>query len=136
MSERKPYPSDLNDQEWEIVRPMIPPPKPGGRPREMDMREVLNAIFYVLKSGCQWDMLPHDFPPKGTVYHYFNTWRKDGTWAAINDQLREQLREELGREATPSAASIDSQSVKTTEKGAHGATTEARKSKAANGISS
>jgi putative transposase len=136
MSERKPYPSDLNDQEWELVEPLIPPAKPGGRPRDANMREVLNAIFYVLKSGCQWEMLPHDFPPKGTVYHYFNTWRKDGTWMYLNDRLREQLREKLGRETTPSAASIDSQSVKTTEKGAHGATMAARKSKAVNGISS
>jgi putative transposase len=136
MSERKPYPSDLNDPEWELVAPLIPPAQSGGRPREVDMREVLNAIFYVLKSGCQWDMLPHDFPPKGTVYHYFNTWRKDGTWAALNDRLREQLREELGREATPSAASIDSQSVKTTEKGGPAATMVAKKSKDANGISS
>ena len=135
MSERKPYPSDLNDYEWELVEPLVPPAKSGGRPRDADMREVLNAIFYVLKSGCQWEMLPHDFPPKGTVYHYFNTWRKDGTWAAINAQIREQLREELGREATPSAASIDSQSVKRTEKGGHAATRAAKKSKDANGIS-
>jgi putative transposase len=92
MSERKPDPSDLTDLEWEIAQPVIPPPKPGGRRREVDMYEVLNAIFYVLKSG---------FPPKGTVYHYFNTWRKDGTWAAINDQIREQLREELAEKSLP-----------------------------------
>jgi putative transposase len=117
MSERKAYPSDLSDEEWEILEPLIPPAKSGGRPREVAMREVMNGIFYVLKSGCQWDMLPHDFPPKGTVYEYFNTWRKDGTWKRMNEALREQVREKMGRNAQPSAASIDSQSVKTTEKG-------------------
>jgi len=114
---RKAYKSDLTDKEWELIKPYIPPAKRGGRPRETDMREVLNAIFYVVKTGCQWDLLPHDFPAKGTVYHYFNTWRKEGTWEVVNRQLREQLRQEMGREATPSAAIMDSQSVKTTEKG-------------------
>jgi putative transposase len=130
--DRKPYPSDVSDEEWALLEPLIPPAKKGGRPRSVDMREVLNAIFYVLKSGCQWDMLPHDFPPKGSVYHYFNTWRRDGTWQKMLQQLREELRVELGREATPSAAIIDSQSVKTTEKGGNVATTVAKRSKDAN----
>ena len=115
--DRKPYPSDLSDAEWELMAPYIPAAEPGGRPREANMREVMNAIFYVLKSGIQWDMLPHDFPPKGTVYHYYNTWRKDGTWQYLNAALRGELRQELGRNAMPSAGIADSQSVKTSVKG-------------------
>ena len=115
--DRKPYPSDLSDAEWELLAPYIPDTEPGGRPRAADMREVLNAIFYVLKSGIQWDMLPHDFPPKGTVYHYYNIWRKDGTWQRLNATLRGELRQELGRNETPSAGIVDSQSVKTSAKG-------------------
>jgi len=130
--DRKTYPSDLKDDEWALLEPLVPPAKTGGRKRTANMREVLNAIYYVLKSGCQWDMLPHDLPPKGTVYHYYNTWRKDGTWQRMNQALREELRQELGREATPSAAIIDSQSVKTTEKGAVEAMTQANTSKGAN----
>ena len=130
--DRKPYPSDLTDDEWALQVPLIPPAKTGGRRRIADMREVMNAINYVLKSGCQWDMLPHDLPPKGTVYHYYNTWRKDGTWQRMNQALREDLRPELGREATPSAAIIDSQSVKTTEKGAVEDTMRVNRSKDAN----
>jgi putative transposase len=122
--DRQPYPSDLSDAEWELMTPHIPDADPGGRPREVDMREVLNAIFYVLKSSIQWDMLPHDFPPKGTVYHYYNTWRKDGTWQDLNTALRGELRQELGREETPSAGIADSQSVKTSAKGGNAATTQ------------
>ena len=133
---RKAYASDLNDAEWDILKPQLPATKKGGRPRTSDLREVVNAIFYVLKTGCQWDMLPHDFPAKGTVYHYYNTWRKSGLWQEMNAALRTELRQELGREASPSAAIIDSQSVKTTEKGAFVATMPTRKSRGANAISS
>jgi putative transposase len=113
--ERKPYPSDLNNAEWRVIEPLIPPAKPGGRPRKHTMREILNGIFYVLRSGCAWRMLPHDFPPWQTVYHYMRQWRCNGIWKRINKALRRALRKAAGREAEPSAAIIDSQSVKTTE---------------------
>jgi putative transposase len=120
---RPPYPSDLTDRQWRRLEPLLPPPKPGGRPRSTDVREVVNAILYVLRNGIVWRALPHDFPPWETVYYYFNTWRRTGVWEQAHDALREQVRLVDGRAATPSAAILDSQSVKTTERGGLGATT-------------
>ncbi len=129
------YQSSLTDQEWAVLSPLIPPAKPGGRPRTVDMRAVLNALLYVDRTGCQWRALPHDFPPGPTVWTYFRTWRNDGTWERIHTALREAVRVKQGREPTPSAAIIDSQSVKTSQKGGGAATTGAKRSKAASGTS-
>lgn len=111
------YQTDLTDAQWAILGPLLPPPPGGGRPRTTDLREVLNAILYVLRTGCAWDLLPHDFPPPGTVYGYFSQWRRDGTLGRIHESLRRQVRVASEHDPQPSAASLDSQSVKTTEIG-------------------
>src|SRR5215213_6906369 len=111
---RKRYPTDLSDAEWNYIAPHLPAPKGHGRPRSHDLREILNAVFYVLKSGCQWRLLPHDFPRWPTVYWYFRKWRIDGTWENINRAIRERLRVRLKRDPQPSAGVVDSQSVKST----------------------
>lgn len=119
-SERKAYPSDLTDDQWALIEPLIPRPRHGGRPRKVDMREVVNAILYITRSGCQWDMLPHDLPSKSSVYDYFAAWRDDGTWQRMVNVLRGAVRqlEALSEEMHPSAGSIDSQTVKTSERSA------------------
>jgi putative transposase len=114
---RKTYPTDLTDAQWKLIEPLLPEAKPGGRPRSVDLREVLDGIFYVVKGGVPWRMLPHDLPPWGTVHYYYRRWRLDGTWGKILDVLRTRLRHADGRQKSPSAAVVDSQSVHTAEGG-------------------
>jgi len=130
---RKSYPSDLTDEQWALLEPMIPPESPGGRTRSVDMREVVNGILYLLRTGCAWRHLPHDLPPWGTVHWYYRRFRRDGTWERIHDRLRERVRVAAGRHAQPSAAVLDAQSVRTTEKGGSTGTTRASGSRAASG---
>ncbi|MFQ5436493.1 MAG: IS5 family transposase [Anaerolineae bacterium] len=110
--QRPSYPSDLSDPEWEVLKPHLPEPNKRGRPLEYSLREIINAILYILRAGCAWRMMPHDFPPWQTVYYHFRKWRKTGLWERINTALREEVRQSEGRDKTPSAAIIDSQSVK------------------------
>lgn len=115
---RKAYPTDLTDEQWTLLEPLLPAAKPGGRPRSVDLRETVNALLYLLGTGCPWRGLPHDLPPWSTVWTYFRQWRDDGTLARLHDELRAQTRTAGGRDPQPSVGCQDSQSVKTTEKGA------------------
>jgi putative transposase len=115
---RQAYPTDLNDTQWAVIAPLLPPAAKTGRPREHDWREIVNAIFYITRSGCAWRLLPHEFPPWKTVYTYFRKWRLDGCWERWNATLREAVRLKAKRDRQPSAAILDSQSVKTVEGGA------------------
>lgn len=115
--EHKPYPTDLTDAQWDLIRPLLPAARPGGRPRSVDLRAVVDAILYVVRGGIPWRMLPHDLPPWGTAHYYYRKWRIDGTWARVMDALRTRLRHADGRKKSPSAAIVDSQSIKTSEGG-------------------
>src|SRR5688572_6500581 len=114
---RKPYPTDLTDEQWLFIATLLPPAKPGGRPRATDLREVVNALLYLVRSGCQWRLLPHEFPPWRTCYNYFRAWTDSGVWDELTVVLRGHVRDQAGRDDQPRVAVIDSQSVKTTEQG-------------------
>ncbi len=134
-SHRKAYPSDLSDAERERIKDLLPQPKGFGHPVSADFREILNDIFYVQRTGCQWEMMPHDLPPYTTVYHYLRKWQRQGVWQQMYAQLRSSVRQRQGREADASVAILDSQSVKTTEKrGRFTAVTVAKKLKAVSGM--
>ncbi len=127
---RRRYATDVTDEQWAVLQTVLlePPARRGrGRPRTVDLRRVLDALFYMNRTGCQWRYLPAEFPAWGTVRYYFDKWEQDGTWERVNDELRRRVRVQAGREAEPSAAIMDSQSVKTTEKGGTAATTPGRK---------
>ena len=135
MDTRQPYPSDLTGPQWAQVSRFIPAPKRGGRPAKYERREITNALLYVVRTGCQWRAMPHDLPPWRIVYWYFMQWKKDGTFNRLLDELRGDLRQAEGRQRQPSAAVLDSQSVKTSEKGGSLVTTRAKRSTVASGTS-
>jgi transposase len=112
---RRRYPTDLTDSQWAVLAPMIPDAEPGGRPRKADKREIVEAILYFVRAGCAWRLLPHDFPPWQTVYYYLRRWEQEGVWARVHHTLVMEDRERAGREASPSAAIIDSQTVRTAD---------------------
>jgi putative transposase len=128
------YPSDLSDKEWEILSAYFPAYNGFCRPRIHSIRSIINGIRYVLRSGCQWRMLPKDYPPWKTVYDYYRTWRLDGTWDRVHDALRATVREQAGKNAIPTVAIIDSRSVKTAQKGGSVAITQAKRSKGESSI--
>jgi transposase len=136
MELRKPYPTDLTDHEWALIAPYVPQVKPGGRPAKYPKREILNGIFYIVRGGGAWRLLPHDFPSWASVYHYFRAWRQDGTWDLMHDLVRGDVRKATGKHRQPSAGVIDSQSVKTTGKGGSAATIPTNTSTGASVISS
>jgi transposase len=135
-AQRPTYTSDLSDEEWQILEPLLPPEKLSGRPRKYPLREVINGIQYVLRAGCAWRLMPHDLPHWQTVYQTFRAWRRDGTWMRIHDQLRDRVRTQMGRHPQPSAAVMDAQTVKTTEQGGRMAMMAPKSSTAASALAS
>src|SRR5438309_10516507 len=118
--ERETYPSDLTDDQWAVLEPLLPGAKPGGRPRSVDLREVVDGVLYVVRTGCQWRAMPHDLPPWGTCHYYYRRFRLDGTWGRVEEALRARLRKAAGRNTTATAAVADSQSIATASGGGRG----------------